>query len=68
VIGNAPVFKLIWLLLAGDALLVKRAQRLKGHIEGTSEPVDVDALDATFEAPAEAASPRRTNRHQERSG
>ena len=38
---------------------------LKCHIEGTSEPVDVDAFDAALEVPAEAASPLFTNHHQD---
>jgi hypothetical protein len=38
---------------------------LKCHIEGTSEPVDVDAFDAALEMPAEAASPLLTNRYQD---
>jgi hypothetical protein len=38
---------------------------LNCDIEGTSEPVDVDAFDAALEAPAEAASPLLTNRHQD---
>jgi hypothetical protein len=37
----------------------------KRHIEGSSEPVDVDAFDAALEMPAEAASPLLTNRHQD---
>jgi hypothetical protein len=37
----------------------------KKHIEGTSEPVDVDAFDAALEVPAEAASPHLTIRHQD---
>jgi hypothetical protein len=35
------------------------------HIEGTSEPVDVDALDSALLVPAEAASPLLTDRHQD---
>ena len=38
---------------------------LKRHIDGTSEPVDVDAFDAALDVPAEAASPILTNRHQD---
>jgi hypothetical protein len=38
---------------------------LKCHIEGTSEPVDVDAFDAAVGVPAEAASPLLTNRHKD---
>ena len=34
---------------------------LNCHIEGISEPVDVDAFDAALEVPAEAASPLLTN-------
>jgi hypothetical protein len=37
----------------------------KCHIEGTSEPVDVDACDAALDVSAEAASPLLTNRHQD---
>ena len=35
------------------------------HIEGTSEPVDVDAFDAALQVRAEAASSLLTNRHQD---
>jgi hypothetical protein len=46
-------------------LPVDRQAWLKCHIEGTSEPVDVDAFDAALEVPAEAASPLLTNPHQD---
>jgi hypothetical protein len=36
---------------------------LKCHIEGTSEPVDVDAFDAALGLPVEAAPTLPTNRH-----
>jgi hypothetical protein len=38
---------------------------LKCHIEGTSEPVDVDACDTSLDVPAGAASPLLTNNHQD---
>src|SRR6202521_3208530 len=35
------------------------------HIEGTSEPVDIDALGAALQVPADAASPLLADRHQD---